>query len=98
TMIEVMVVLGIIGAIVAMIVPRLGNQNNQIKSAVRKISVLAKESVNHSKLFGATHRLVIDLGEGYESKSPQSFWVEISTSPYVLPSDKEDLFKKLSDD
>ncbi|MCB0411554.1 MAG: type II secretion system protein [Bdellovibrionales bacterium] len=98
TMIEVMVVLGIVAAIVVMVIPRIGNQNTEIKAAVRKMGVLAKECVNHSKLFGATHRIVIDLGDGFESNSQQSYWVEISTSPYLLPADKKDLFEKKDDD
>lgn len=98
TLIEVMVVLGIIAAITVMIVPRINNQNTQIKAAVRSLGGLSKESLNHSKLFGATHRLVIDLGEGFESNSNQSYWVEISTSPYLLPSDKSSLFEKKDKD
>lgn len=94
TLIEVMVVLGIIAAITALIIPRINNQNNQIKAAVRRIGTLAKEMHTHARLYGATYRLVIDFGSGNNrDEEDQFYWVEKSTQPYLLPEDKETILE-----
>ncbi len=100
TLIEVMVVLGIIAAMTAMIIPRMTNKNGQMKAAVRHLGVLAKETHIHSKLYGNTYRIVIDLGAGEnaDKDEPQSYWVEQSSTPYLLPEDRESIFKPKDED
>lgn len=103
-MIEVMVVLVIMAAIVTMVIPKISNRNNQMKAAVRHISVLTREARNHAQLFGSTHRIVINMDQGI--KSPKhSYWVEKSSKQALLPSDRKSILElenkpkdRLSDD
>lgn len=97
TLLEVMVVLAIMTAIISIVVPRIGNKNNQIKAAVRHFTVLTRETHNHAKLYGATHRIVIDLGTE-QSRDQQSYWVESSSQAFLLPEDKESILEPKDDD
>lgn len=85
TLLEVMIVMGIIAAIVTLVVPRIGNQNNDIKATVRRFSALSKQLHSLAKLHNATYRLVIDLKNGQDER--QEYWVEKSTQNVLL--DKE---------
>ncbi len=92
TLIEVMVVLTIIGAVVALVIPRLGNRSNMIKGTLRHLSVLMKEVHNHSRLYGATYRVVFDLREN--SSEEQTYWVERSTRKTLLAKDKASVIEQ----
>lgn len=89
TLIELMIVLVILAAVVTLGVNRIDNKNNEMKSAVRKLSVLSKELKTAAKLQGATFRLAIDLGKAGIKKKEQQFWVEKSTSQVLVPKDEE---------
>lgn len=77
-------------AIVTMVVPKISNRNNQMKAAVRHLSVLTREARNHAQLFGSTHRIVIDMQEG-PLASTHSYWVEKSSKQALLPSDRKSI-------
>ncbi|MBX7231045.1 MAG: hypothetical protein K1X29_03065 [Bdellovibrionales bacterium] len=78
-----MIVLGLVAALVALAVPKLTGQNNQIRQAVRKISSLGRQLHNSAMMNGAMYRLVIDLKTD-SSKDKQEYWVEVATSQNVL--------------
>jgi len=78
-----MVVLGIVAALVALALPRLGGQNNQMRQAVRRLSSITRELQTTAKLQGAVYRLVIDLGDDSKD-SEQNFWVEKSSGRTIL--------------
>lgn len=89
TLLEIMIVMGIVAGLVVLGLPRLGGQNNQIRQAVRRLSALTRELANHAKLQGAVYRLVIEMGEG---KAKQHYWVEKATAKTVLsPTEMEEL-------
>lgn len=82
TLLEIMVVLGLVAAVIALGVPKLSSPNSKMRSSLRKLTAVSRQIHTHAQLHGALYRLVIDLGEG--DGSPQSYWVERSTSRTVL--------------
>ncbi len=71
TLVEMMVVLGIMAAIIALGLGRIRKRDNDIKKVARQFYVLGKELRNQARLKGSTYRLMIRLDEG-----AQSYWVE----------------------
>ena len=99
TLLEIMVVLAIITGVVALVIPRIGNQNNQMKAAVRRMMVLSKQLQATARLQGAAYRIVFELPEREEDQ--QYYWIERSNSSILLPKDKNilsDARKKLEDE
>ncbi len=94
TLIEILVVLAIMGGLVAMAISRVDNKNNEIKSAVRRFASISKELHSAAKLQGVTLRLAINLGDGREDGSEQSFWVERSNSQVLLANPDEEETKE----
>ncbi|MCB0355572.1 MAG: prepilin-type N-terminal cleavage/methylation domain-containing protein, partial [Bdellovibrionales bacterium] len=92
TLMEVMIVLAIMGAMVAMVIPRIGNRNNEIKSEVRKLSTLTRQIRSLAKLQNVTYRLVLDLGS--ENQQSSSYWVERSNNEVLLTEDREEKYMK----
>lgn len=90
TLIEILIVLAILAGIIAVGMPRLRLNNNNIKKVVRDLTVLTKEVRNQSRLKSMTHRLVFKL-EGNE----HSYWVESATGQVLAQS--EDELKKISE-
>lgn len=87
TLLELMIVMGIVAALVAMAIPRLSGQNNQMRGAVRKLSSISRQLQSTAKLKGAVYRLVIDMKEGDKSAEHQ-FWVEAATARTILTPDE----------
>ena len=71
TLIEIMVVLGIVAAIIGLGLGRVRKRDNDIKKVAREFYVLGKEIRNKARLKNNTFRLMIRLDEGQ-----QSYWVE----------------------
>ncbi len=86
TLLEVMVVMAIIAGLLTVIVPRINNQNNKMKAAVRRLTVLSKQLHSTARLQGASYRIVFDLKERPEDE--QTYWIERSNSSILLPEDK----------
>ncbi len=61
TLIEVLLVLGIMAAIIVLAATRIQRKQTNINSTVREFTILGKELRNHARLFNQTLRLVIDL-------------------------------------
>jgi general secretion pathway protein H len=93
TLIEMMIVLAIVGGVVVMAMPYMGNRNSKTKAFLRQITVLSRELHTRAKLNGAVYRLVIDLKE--PSNDPnhppeQLYWVERSNGKAVLKANEEE--------
>lgn len=86
TLLEVMVVMAIIAGLLTVIVPRISNQNNKMKAAVRRLTVLSKQLHATARLQGASYRIVFDLKERPDDE--QTYWIEKSNSSVLLPADK----------
>lgn len=71
TLIEVMIVIAIMAALVAIGASKMLKKEGNVKPVARHLTVLVKEIRNHAKLFNSTYRLCLRLDEGQES-----YWVE----------------------
>ena len=99
TLIEILIVLSIIAALAAVVIPRLGGQRNQeIRSTVRKLSTLTRNLHSRAKLFNVSYRLVIDMQDGPDSKEAHSYWVERTSQPVLIRSEENEKKKKKADD
>jgi general secretion pathway protein H len=96
TLLELMIVLAIIGAVVSLAIPQIGNRNNQLKAAVRRFNVVAKQLRNSARLKNVTYRLAIDMGTD-ERPSEHKYWIEKSESPDFLKKTKEELEEQEAD-
>lgn len=76
----------IIAALLATVMPRVGNQNNQLKEVIRRFTVLTKDLRHRARLENATYRLVIDMKDGWEKgEKEHEYWVEKTIKKVVLP-------------
>ncbi len=95
TLIEVMVVLAIIGAILVTVAPRLVDRKTTMKSTVRAFASTTREIHNASRLFNSTYRLVISMS----AEEGHSYYIE--SAPGNVPLLTDDQLKdesKLSDE
>lgn len=96
TLIEMLIVIGIVAFIAAVAVPRFENTNTKMRREVRNLTVLMKRLHHLARLNRSSYRLVIDFPENSEHQ----YWAE-STSRKVLfgskpdekPKDKEEIAK-----
>lgn len=86
---EIMIVIALVGMVIAFGVTRLGGKNREVKTAIRRFSVLGKTLHTKAKLLNRTYRIVIDM----KAEADHSYWVESSTGKVTLLSDdkKEEL-------
>jgi general secretion pathway protein H len=71
TLVEILIVLGIMGAIIALGLGRIRKKDNDIKKVAREFYILGKEVRNKARLKNSTFRLVFQLDEGQ-----QKYWLE----------------------
>jgi len=74
SLIEILIVLGILAALAAFAVPRLNLKQGNLKSAMRQLSVLSRETRQLARIKQATYRIAFDL-----DSDPAKYWVEYST-------------------
>ena len=79
-----MIVLAILAGLLALVVPRLQRDKNNVKKVVREIAVLGREIRNQARVKGSTHRLVININE-----TESTYWVEVANGN-VLRKTKEE--------
>lgn len=84
SLIEILVVLGIMGAVLTLGLSRVKRNDNNIKSVVRRMMVLAKEIRNKARLSSSTYRIVFQL-----SDQDPSYWVESSLGRHLRESEEE---------
>ncbi|MBX2989279.1 MAG: prepilin-type N-terminal cleavage/methylation domain-containing protein [Bdellovibrionaceae bacterium] len=85
TLIEIMIVIAIIGAAIAIATPRLFKKDTNIKSVARQFLVLGKEVRNRARLSNATMRLVLDL-----DPAEPKYWVERAKGPQLIDPEAEE--------
>lgn len=93
SLIEIMVVLGIMAALVVLGASRIQKKQTSIRSVVRQFTVLGKEIRNHARLHNQTLRLVIEL----DPEKP-TYFIEASNSSGSNYIDAEALEKLRSGD
>lgn len=92
TLIEILVVLGIIAGMLTLGIGRIRKQDNNVKYVMRKLVVLIKEVRNRARLQHSTFRIVIHMEKGKDR-----YWVEKSNNPFLIDT-KADKDKKSSDE
>jgi prepilin-type N-terminal cleavage/methylation domain-containing protein len=82
TLLELLIVLGIIAFVIGIAVPKLGrNFGSQLRASTRKIVGLSKELHHFARLKNKTYRLVIDFGD---DKHKPNFFVESATTKQLI--------------
>lgn len=89
SLLEIALVMAIIGAILAVAVPRLFDKKQETRRVFRDFIVAGKDLKSRAKLDGSTYRLAFDLNE----KNP-SWWVEKSTKKVLLDKAKIEELKE----
>lgn len=100
TLIEMMVVVGIIAGVGLLAMPYITNRNPGTKRFLREFTVLSRELHTRAKLQGVIYRLVIDMGEpGDGLKEPvHQYWVEASNGKFIMSEkDEEETAERLKD-
>lgn len=83
SLLEIAVVLSIIGAIIAVMGPRLFDKKSDTRKVFRDFIVAGKDLKSRAKLTGSTYRIAFDLTE-----KQQSWWVEKSTKAVMIDKAK----------
>ena len=93
TLFEIMIVLGILGAILAVGLPRFNARRTNVKTVSHDIALITREIRNQARIKGRTYRLVFHMTKN--PKEAESYWVE-SAEGAVMPPSKETLEKQKS--
>ena len=71
-----MIAITIVAFVVAIVLPRINNNDNKTKAIIRKLSTLSRELRFRAKLQNATYRLVFDMETDDNDHPVDSYWVE----------------------
>lgn len=94
TLIEIMIVIAILAAVLAIGAPRLFDTKNQKRSAVRKLAVTTRDIRNVARLKNATVRLAINM----DDEKGHSYWVEsASGNVRLLTEEQEEELSRLTE-
>ncbi len=85
SLLEIVIVLSIIGAIMAVALPRLFDKKQDTRKVFREFAIAGKDLRNRAKLGGVTYRLAFKL-----DKDHQSWWVEKSNRNVLIDKKKLD--------
>ncbi len=87
TLIEIMVVLGILAAVLAIGLPRMNFKQGNLKSTLRHLSVLTRQMRQNARIRQVNYRLVFDLAL---PPATQSYWIEVSPAQTGRSRPKEE--------
>ncbi|MES2769749.1 MAG: prepilin-type N-terminal cleavage/methylation domain-containing protein [Bdellovibrionota bacterium] len=76
TLLEVLLVLGLVAGLALYAVPKLSS-GDQVRSAVRRLTVITKQAQTAARLTGMVHRMVFTMPE--DPNEPHTYWVERAT-------------------
>jgi general secretion pathway protein H len=94
TLIEVMIVIAIIAAVLAVGSQSLLNKNNQMRSAVHNVAMVTRVMRDVARMSGVTTRMVILMDE----EKGHAYWVESSSgATLLLTEDQEAELEKLTE-
>jgi prepilin-type N-terminal cleavage/methylation domain-containing protein len=89
TLLEVMIVLGILGALLAFGMPKMRSPQNNIKAVVRKIATLTREIRHQARVKHMTYRLALRMSGGAQKNGPpDAYWVENASGNILVPSEQ----------
>lgn len=84
TLIEVLIVLGMLSAIAVIVLPRMRAQQTNIRQVTREMASLGREIRNQSRLKNMTHRLVIEM-----NADDHAYWVENAAGPVLVKTEEQ---------
>ena len=93
TLFEIMIVLGILGAILAVGLPRFNARRTNVKTVSHDVALITREIRNQARIKGRTYRLVFHMTKN--PKEAESYWIE-SAEGAVMPPSKETLERQKS--
>lgn len=93
TLIEVMIVLALVGALIGYGAPRIFKKQSNIKSVARHFLVLSREIRNKARLSNSTYRLVIEMDD-----KNSKYWVEKASGPRTIDIEAAELEKEKNSD
>ncbi|MNJ98556.1 Type II secretion system protein G precursor [compost metagenome] len=94
TLLEIMIVVAILGALVAFAAPRLFKKDNSnVRTVARSFIVLSKTIRDKARLTNSTYRLVINMDE-----SANTYWVERANGPMLLDPNEAEKEKEREQD
>jgi general secretion pathway protein H len=93
TLIEVMIVLALFGAIVAFGVPRLFKKDNNIKAVARNFVVMSREIRNKARLTNSTYRLAVNM-----ETNEEKYWIERANGMQTVDAQAAEREKNKEDD
>lgn len=93
TLIEIMIVIAILAAVIAVGLPRMFGASTNIKPVARGILVLGKEIRNKARLTNSTYRLAISMEDG-----KPTYWVERANGPQPVDPEAAEKAKEALDD
>lgn len=82
TLLEVLVVLGILSAVLMLGLPRINKNSNNLKKVVREMGVLGKEIRHRARLMNRTYRLVFEM----PPNGTHTYYVEFANGPVLAKS------------
>lgn len=82
---EVIIVIGIIGAILAVVLPGIADKKIDMRKVFREFTIAGKDLRSRAKMSGSTYRLAFQLEPG-----KQSWWVEKSNRVSLIDKKKFD--------
>lgn len=93
TLVEVMIVIAVIAAVLAIGAPRLFSTGTAMRAAVREMGIVPREARNFARLFNITTRLVISMDE----EKGHTYWVESgSNNAPLISRDQEEELSRLT--
>jgi prepilin-type N-terminal cleavage/methylation domain-containing protein len=84
TLLEILIVLGIIAAVFGALAPRLKGSDGKLKVAMRDFTSLGRDIRNQARLKNQTHRLVVS----FDKEKPE-YWVENAPGKALLKPQTE---------
>lgn len=90
TLMEILIVVAIIGAVVAIGVPKLTNKRGKMRSEIQRIAVLSRELFNAARLQNRTYRLAFEM-----NKETAKFHVESANGQITVLNEEQQ--KELQD-
>lgn len=82
---EIIIVIAIIGAILAVVLPRLGDKKQDTRKIFREFTIAGKDLRSRAKMTGTTYRLAFQLDQ-----DQQNWWVEKSNKVSLIDKKKYD--------
>lgn len=92
TLIEIMVVVGIVVGMLSIALPRMIGSDRQVKADLRRFAIMTRKLFQEAQIRRATFRIAIDMTGVDEKgdKAPHSYWVEFAPGKQLPEGEEEE--------